>query len=150
MTRPTKDTYFSDLAMVISSRSTCLRRAVGCVLTNARGHIVGTGYNGVAASLGHCNEGHACKGHDLPPGQDSCEAVHAEVNALLQCPDVWAIDTAYVTLSPCIRCTKMLLNTSCTRIVFQDNHTGQTGQELWERAGRIWLQYRDYNEDKRS
>ena len=148
--RPTKDITFLAMAKTLALRTTCVRRGVGCIVVNARGHIVGTGYNGVAASLGHCNEGHACKGHDLPPGQDSCEAVHAEVNALLQCPDAWAIDTAYVTLSPCIRCTKMLLNTSCTRIVFQDNHTGQTGQELWERAGRIWLQYRDYNEDKRS
>jgi dCMP deaminase len=148
--RPTKDAYFSELAAVISGRSTCLRKAVGCVLTNERGHIIGTGYNGVAAGLGHCNEGHTCKGHDLPPGQDSCEAVHAEVNALLQCPDAWAIDTVYVTLSPCIRCTKMLLNTSCKRIVFLENHTGQTGQELWERAGRNWQQYRDYNVIKRS
>lgn len=148
--RPTRDAYFSKLASIMSTRSTCARKAVGCVLINIKGHIIGTGYNGVAVGFDHCNEGHLCKGYDLPPGQDSCEAVHAEVNALLQCSDVWAIDTAYMTLSPCIRCTKMLLNTSCNRIVFIDNHIGQTGQELWERAGHVWLQCKDYNDNKRS
>jgi dCMP deaminase len=148
--RPTKDITFLAMAKTLALRTTCVRRGVGCIVVNARGHILSTGYNGTAAGLPHCNEGHCCQGYDLPPGQDNCEAIHAEMNAVLQCHDVQAIDTIYVTLSPCIRCTKMLLNTSCTRIVFGDNHIGQTGQELWERAGRIWLQYKDYNDVKRS
>ena len=71
----------------------------------------------------------------------------AEVNAILQCPDVWDIDTVYVTLSPCIRCTKMLMNTSCKRIVFLNNHLGETGKELWEKTGRTWQHYASYTED---
>lgn len=145
--RPTKDLYFSELASVIAIRTTCIRRGVGCVVTNSKGHILGTGYNGVAAGLPHCNEGCPCTGHDLPPGQDKCEAVHAEVNAILQCPDVWDIDTVYVTLSPCIRCTKMLMNTSCKRIVFLNSHLGATGKELWEKTGRTWQHYANYTED---
>lgn len=139
--RPTKDLFFSQIASIEATRTTCIRRGVGCVLVNDKGHIVGTGYNGVAAGLPHCNEGHPCVGCELPPGQDNCEAVHAEVNAILQCHDVWDIDTVYTTVSPCVRCTKMLLNTSAKRIVFLTEHNGQTGYDLWSKAGRIWERY---------
>lgn len=150
LTRPTIDEFMMGLAMLASQRTTCIRRGVGCVLANKRGHVLSIGYNGVAAGLLHCNDlqgqkqksgvkisasaslesavmclehnaphlkgkargyefcsnpnsgeanrpddngvmwlsfeytPHACQGHDLPPGQDSCEAVHAEANALLQ------------------------------------------------------------------
>lgn len=145
--RPTKLTYFSILASVVALRSTCVRRGVGCVIVNNKGHILGTGYNGVAAGLPHCNEETPCEGCDLPAGQDKCEAVHAEVNAVLQCADVWDIETVYVTLSPCIRCTKMLLNTGTKRIVFLKPHSGETGEALWLKAGREWVHYDTYAND---
>lgn len=159
MTRPTLDQYMMGIAKLAATRTTCIRRGVGCVLTNERGHILAVGYNGVAAGMPHCNETkistgifsqktldweiietapHACKGHDLPPGQDSCEAVHAEQNALLQCRDPWAIGTAYVTLSPCKACMKLLLNTGCKRLVILEKHVDVAPLELWERSGRAW------------
>lgn len=157
--RPSLDQYLMEVAKLAATRTTCIRRGVGCVLANARGHILAVGYNGVAAGMPHCNEErpgldhwqqmeglaeyfpHACKGHDLPPGQDSCEAVHAEQNALLQCRDPWAIETAYVTLSPCKACLKLLLNTSCRRIVVLEEHVDLMPRELWHRSGRVWEVY---------
>jgi len=154
--RPTLDQYLMGLAKLAAERTTCIRRGVGCVLANAHGHILAVGYNGVTAGMPHCNEErpgldhwqqaerlveyfpHACKGHDLPPGQDSCEAVHAEQNALLQCRDPWEIETAYVTLSPCKSCMKLLLNTSCKRLVIAAKHTDIAPLELWQRVGRTW------------
>lgn len=152
MSRPTKDQYFMQLAQLAATRSTCIKRSVGCVLVDARGHELGTGYNGVAAGMHHCNENvgralglgivsdypHACKGHDLPAGQDSCEAVHAEQNSLLKCRDPWALDTCYVTLSPCKPCLKLLMNTSCRRIVFAAEHDDPWPKEQWLKMGRIW------------
>lgn len=44
------------MAKLVATRATCLRRHVGCVLVNARGHVLSTGYNGVAAGTPHCNE----------------------------------------------------------------------------------------------
>ncbi len=82
---------------------------------------------------------HACAGYKLPPGQDSCEAVHAEQNALVQCARPDEIHTAYVTLAPCPNCTKLLLNTGCRRILVAENHQGRTGLDLWQKAGREWL-----------
>lgn len=154
MQRPSLDQYLMGIAQLASLRTTCIRRGVGCVLANKRGHVLAVGYNGVAAGLPHCNEEHllngldgsrqgfeyinACVGHDLPPGKDSCEAVHAEQNALLQCRDPWEIETAYVTLSPCKACLKLLMNTSCKRIVFMEEHVDPLPKELWLKTGRTW------------
>jgi dCMP deaminase len=54
--RPDHDTYFLRMAQLVSTRSTCLRRAVGCVLVNGHHHVLATGYNGVARGQPHCNE----------------------------------------------------------------------------------------------
>lgn len=158
--RPSRDEWAMELAEVTAERATCLRRQVGCVLLNERGHVLATGYNGVAAGLPHCNEvtgteweagvggdiehrlhRHACPGALAPSGQslDACQAIHAEQNALLQCRDVYSIHTAYVTASPCVTCTKLLLNTSCQRIVYLDEYPHPAAKELWLGAGREWL-----------
>lgn len=137
--RPTLDEYMLQLAKVAATRTTCIRRGVGCVLTDKYGHVLSIGYNGVASMSPHCNEGVPCVGHLLPPGQDSCEAVHAEQNAILQCRDVWSIDSAYVTLSPCKACLKLLLNTPCSRIVFLEEHTDSMSKALWVDTGRRWV-----------
>lgn len=160
MNRPTRDEYLMSLAREAAKQTTCIRRGVGCVLANSKGHVLAVNYNGVASGLPHCNAktgmvrgglpedgwlepvyGNACAGHCLPPGQDSCEAVHAEQNALLQCRDAWEVDTAYVTLSPCKACLKLLLNTSCRRIVFLEQHVDDLPKALWQKAGREWVKF---------
>lgn len=133
--RPSKDQYFIDMAKLVSTRGTCLRRKVGCVLVNAKGHVIATGYNGVAAGLPHCNDqwfNHACEGATAPSGTnlDSCEAIHGEQNALLQCKDVHEIDTAYVTAKPCVSCMKLFMNTSCKRIVYLEEYPHAKTEEL--------------------
>lgn len=80
----------------------------------------------------------ACKGHDLPPGQDDCLSVHAEQNAILQCLEPDRIHTAYVTLSPCKACCKLLMNTGCQRIVILEEHSDLWAKEQWLKLGREW------------
>jgi len=151
--RPTRDEWAMELALVTSRRATCLRRQVGCVLLNARGHVLATGYNGVAAGLPHCNDvdtetfgpdSHpwACSGANSPSGTnlDGCQAIHAEQNALLQCKDVYAIDACYVTASPCMTCVKLLLNTSCQTIIFAEEYPHSAAKELWINSGHVWKQ----------
>lgn len=141
--RPSKDEYFISMALLSSTRGTCPRRSVGCVLTNARGHVLSTGYNGPASGMPHCTD-EPCAGACAPSGTmlDACEALHAEQNALLQCRDVYTIDTTYVTASPCVTCTKLLLNTSCKRIVYISEYPHPAARLLWEGAGREWIQYK--------
>lgn len=132
------DAMMLGIAHLLSERATCMKLKVGCVLVNGRGHIIGTGYNGVAHGLTHCIDV-PCAGADAPAGSDLCEAVHAEQNALLQCRNVYDIHTAYVTHAPCMRCTKQLLNTSCSRIIFSNGDYEQDqARALWIRAHRNW------------
>jgi dCMP deaminase len=148
VTRDTRDEWAMTIAIVTSKRSTCLRRRVGAVLLNERGHLLASGYNGVASGLPHCNEigssslyPHACSGARAKSGEqlDRCGAIHAEQNALLQCKNVYEIESCYVTASPCLTCVKLLLNTSCKRIVFLDGYPHDS-EKLWVAAGRDWIQ----------
>lgn len=143
--RKSKHHYFIDMASLSSSRATCSRRMVGCVLVNSRGHILSTGYNGPPSGMPHCTD-KPCGGAGFKSGEglDACEAVHAEQNALLQCPDVQAIEIAYVTTAPCITCTKLLLNTSCETIIFKEDYPhADAAKALWEASGRRWEKYTD-------
>lgn len=159
--RPSRDQWAMEMARLTASRATCLRRSVGAVFLNERGHVLATGYNGVAAGQPHCNtvvnlpyfgigvtgvydhHPHACSGAHAPSGTnlDGCQAIHAEQNALLQCRDVYSIDVAYVTASPCMTCTKLLLNTSCRRIVFLSEYPHSDAEKLWTSSGRIWEKF---------
>jgi dCMP deaminase len=159
MSRISRGQWAMKLAQLTSQRSTCCRRQVGCVMLNESGHVISTGYNGVAAGLPHCNEedgaidtsfdelaNHypfACDGANSPSGTnlDGCQAIHAEQNALLQCKNVYEIHTVYVTTSPCMTCTKLLMNTSCQQIVFVEEYPHAQAKDLWESAGRKWLNY---------
>lgn len=153
MARPTRDQWAMEIAEVTAKRATCLRRQVGAVLLNCKGHVLSTGYNGSAAGQPHCNRHdifhetgypHACEGAFAASGTnlDGCKAIHAEQNALLQCRDVYEIDTCYVTASPCVTCTKLLLNTGCRRIVYRDEYPHPDAKNLWEGAGRKWEKMR--------
>jgi dCMP deaminase len=130
--RPDKDEYYLIMAAAASLRSTCARRKVGCVLVDDNNRIMATGYNGPARGAAHCID-YPCAGAHLPTGMglDLCEAIHAEVNAIAYCRDVYKIKTCYCTTSPCVSCTKMLLGTSCSRIVFLDEYAHSPAQLLW-------------------
>lgn len=83
---------------------------------------------------------HRCPNSDAPSGQpNGCESIHAEQNALLQCRDVYAVEACYVTHSPCLTCVKLLLNTSCQRIVFVELYPHADAERIWRDAGRAWV-----------
>lgn len=130
-------------ALVMASRSTCRRRKVGCVLTDERGRVLATGYNGVARGQHHCTDNKGCVGARAVPGTslELCAAVHAEQNAMLLLRDPDKLETIYSTTSPCASCVKLLLNTSCQRIVFLDEYAETAGKVLWEGTGRAWVKH---------
>ena len=156
-----------EVARVTARRATCLRRAVGCVLLDADGFILSTGYNGVAAGQPHCNKmtldvptgnaitmdpgrhqefAYACPGAFALSGTnlDGCHAIHAEQNALLRCADVRSIHAAYVTASPCMTCVKLLMNTSCQIIYFDQPYPHNDAADLWRSMGRQWIDFNDW------
>lgn len=146
MSRPDRqaqrDSAFLKTALALSELGTCGKRKVGAVVTNMRHRIRGTGHNGKGAGLPHCTD-QPCPGMlDQQERQSlyTCEAVHAEVNALADCPDVWSIETIYTTVSPCAACVNVLLNTSLRRIVFLEEHHHTEARDRWLKAGRQWEQ----------
>src|SRR5690348_16904752 len=101
MSREPVDHYFLRLAQVTSTRGTCGRRKVGCILVDSSRRVLATGYNGGPRNFPHCGEHAPCPGFHCPSGEglDKCIAIHAEANALLQCRDPDAIHTCYTTAS---------------------------------------------------
>ena len=116
--RISKDEYYLGIAELVSRRSTCFRRSVGCVAINKHGHIVATGYNGTPRGMPHCIDS-PCPGATQPSGTglSLCQSAHAEINCLLQCRDVMEITTIYCTTKPCSECVKAIANTGCQEIV---------------------------------
>lgn len=133
--RPSSDENYIEQARVVARRATCSRRQVGCILVDRHKQVLATGYNGPASGEDHCTE-KPCAGANLASGTglSVCEAIHAEANALLQCRDKFAIETAYVTTPPCRDCVKLLMNTGCRRIVFIGDYPQmEEARELWQR-----------------
>lgn len=142
MLRLSEDKYFLNIAKESAKRGTCLRRQVGCVLVDYKGHILSTGFNGNPHGVVHCID-KPCAGAYVPSGTrlDECEAIHAEVNAIVHCRDIQSITRCYTTLSPCIHCIKALLATDCQEIIFLEEYTCIKSKDLWEKSNRIWRQY---------
>ena len=136
--RPTWDEYFLKIAKDVSLRSTCLRRHVGAVIVRDK-RILSTGYNGPPKGIPHCKE---CKREVLkiPSGKNHeiCEAVHAEQNAIIQAA-VHGVSinnsTLYCTCSPCIICTKMIINAGIKRIFSIEGYPDSSSLEMLEKAG---------------
>jgi dCMP deaminase len=135
--RPGRDEYFLSMAHLVGTRSTCLSRQVGCVLVDSRNHVMATGYNGPAAGLPHCSH---CYRKVPGEGLDLCPAIHAEVNALVQCNDIYQVSTIYCTDSPCVNCVKLFLNTTAKKIVFTRVYPG-LAKDWWLQTGREWCQH---------
>lgn len=146
--RPTRNDTMLELASVIARRSTCGRRQVGCVLTDAQGRVLSMGHNGVPRGHPHCTET-PCPGVHCASGAglELCSAVHAEQNALMFCPDTMRIDACYVTTAPCVHCVKMLMNTSCREIHFLEEYAHLDARKLWTTRpdgltpSRMWVHH---------
>jgi dCMP deaminase len=133
MVRLSHDQYFLQLLNLVALRSTCVRRAVGAIIVSYEHQVLSTGYNGVPRHLNHCDES-PCAGADDPSGDTRrCEAVHAEVNAVLQCHRLDLAHTMYVSCAPCFECAKMICNTPIQRVVSLTDYPGE-GKLMLARA----------------
>jgi len=125
--RPAWDEYFMEIAEIVKKRSTCLRREVGAIIVKDN-RILSTGYNGAPKGLQHCSETGCLRAElNVPSGErhELCRGLHAEQNAIIQAAVFGtAIDgaTIYTTLSPCIVCTKMIINAGIKRIVLREDY----------------------------
>ncbi len=120
------------IARTVSTRATCPRAAVGCVLMRAN-RILTTGYNGAPRGVAHCTE----VGCTLI-GEHCLRATHAEANAVVQgaLHGVSLNDaTAYCTHQPCVNCSKLLISAGVTRIVYDQPYPDPVASQLLAEAG---------------
>jgi dCMP deaminase len=138
--RPDWDTYFMDIAELVSRRSTCRRRAVGAGLVRDR-RILATGYNGAPSSLQHCLDiGCLREQLKVPSGErhELCRGLHAEQNVIIQAA-VHGVSTRgstlYCTNQPCVICAKMIINAGIVRIVIRESYHDKLAEEMLGEAG---------------
>lgn len=138
--RPSWDEYFMQLADQVSSRTTCLRRAVGAVIVKDH-RILTTGYNGVPSGMRHCAQAGCLREQmGVPSGQrqEICRGLHAEQNAIIQAAR-YGIDIAggsiYITTQPCITCAKMLANAGIVEIVYKNPYPDELSLGILDEAG---------------
>lgn len=126
--RPSWDDYFMRIARMVASRSNCMKRKVAAVIVKD-GRIISTGYNGTPRGTKNCSEGGCprCNAFE-PSGQNlsECYCSHAEENAIVQAAyHGIAIKGAllYSTFSPCLLCTKMIINSGLTEVVYNEAYS---------------------------
>ena len=135
MSRPSWDEYFMEIARLVSTRSTCLRRQVGAVLVKDK-RILATGYNGAPARLPHCLEvGCLREQEGVPPGErhELCRGLHAEQNAIIQAAYHGVSirgATLYCTHHPCIICTRMIINAGIERVVYLEGYPDPLSEDM--------------------
>ncbi|MDR1522559.1 MAG: cytidine/deoxycytidylate deaminase family protein [Endomicrobium sp.] len=134
--RPSWDNYFIKLAWLVAERSTCVRHHVGAVIVRDK-RILTTGYNGAATSTQDCLE-KGCLRNELkiPSGQrhEICRAIHAEQNAIIQggYNGINIKDSIlYCTHSPCVLCSKMIVNAGIKKVVADIEYPDDTFRKLF-------------------
>ena len=127
------DEYFIDIAVMVSSRSTCLRKQYGALIVKNK-QILSTGYNGTPAKITHCE---TCfrMDNNIPHGTmyELCRSVHAEMNAIvLAAKHGISVDGAsiYVTGTPCLMCARLIINSGLKEVVALSNELDDEGYHL--------------------
>lgn len=121
--RPGWNTYFMNIAQMVALRSNCMKRKVAAVLVKDQ-RIISTGYNGTPRGIKNCNEGGCPRcSHFGKSGTnlDACVCSHAEENAIVQSAYHGVSvkgATIYTTFSPCLNCTKMIINAGITDVIY--------------------------------
>ncbi|HZT74128.1 MAG TPA: deaminase [Terriglobales bacterium] len=139
--RPDWDEYFLRIARIVALRSNCIKRQVAAVIVKDR-RIISTGYNGTPRGVANCNQGGCPRCNALADSGtrlDECVCSHGEENAIVQAAyHGIAIKgaTLYSTFSPCLQCTKMIINAGIREVVYNaDYPLGAASLRILQEAG---------------
>lgn len=140
-TRPDWDNYFMGIAKVVALRSNCIKRKVAAVIVKDK-RIISTGYNGTPRGVKNCSEGGCprCNAIDASgKGLEECLCSHAEENSIVQSAYHGVAiggSVLYTTFSPCLMCTKMIINAGIREVVYNvDYPMAETPFRLLQEAG---------------
>lgn len=134
--RISSNEYFMNMVEVTSSRASCDRLSVGCILVKDK-TIIATGYNGSITEHPHCDE----IGH-LMYSNGCKRTIHAEMNAIISCArdgrsTVGSI--AYITHYPCPDCMKHLNQAGVKKIYYKHHYEHRYANNFHEGMELIHL-----------
>ena len=122
------DHSYLEMAEIWAQNSYCKRRKVGALLVKDR-MIISDGYNGTPSGFENiCEEDGVTKPYVL----------HAEANAITKVANSGNSSegaTLYVTASPCLECSKLIIQSGIKRVVYRDEYRLTDGIDLLRRAG---------------
>ena len=146
--RPGWDEYFMQIARIVSLRSNCMKRKVAAVIVKDK-RIISTGYNGTPRGVKNCNEGGCPRCNSFADSGSSlgdCLCSHAEENSIVQAAyhGISVKDSIlYTTFSPCLICTKIIINAGIREVVFNlDYPLAEVANGLLREAGVTLRQVR--------
>ena len=123
------DAKYLRMAKIWASNSYCKRRQVGALLVKDN-MIISDGYNGTPAGFEN-----VCEDEN---GVTKPYVLHAEANAITkvaQSGNSASGATLYVTASPCMECSKLIIQSGIKRVVYSDEYRLDDGIKLLKRAG---------------
>ena len=123
------DKSYLDMAAIWARNSYCKRRQVGALLVKDK-MIISDGYNGTPSGFENI-----CEDEN---GVTKPYVLHAEANAISKVAksgNSSAGATLYVTASPCLECSKLIIQSGIRRVVYRDEYRLTDGVDLLRRAG---------------
>ena len=123
------DDKYIRMAKIWATNSYCKRRQVGALLVKDR-MIISDGYNGTPSGFEN-----VCEDEN---GVTKPYVLHAEANAITKVAKSGNSSlgaTLYVTASPCIECSKLIIQAGIKRVVYRDEYRLTDGIDLLKRAG---------------
>ena len=123
------DLRYIRMARIWAENSYCVRRQVGALIVKDK-MIISDGYNGTPSGFENVCEDDG--------GMTKPYVLHAEANAITKvaksannCDGA----TLYVTASPCIECSKLIIQAGIKRVVYSDPYRNDDGLQLLRRVG---------------
>ncbi|WP_319482856.1 dCMP deaminase family protein [uncultured Draconibacterium sp.] len=122
------DQRYLKMAGIWAQNSYCKRRQVGALIVKDK-MIISDGYNGTPAGFENI-----CEDED---NKTKPYVLHAEANAITKVAKSGNSSdgaTLYVTSSPCIECSKLIIQAGIKRVVFTESYRLEEGINLLKRA----------------
>ena len=122
------DERYLRMAILWSENSYCIRRKVGALIVKNK-MIISDGYNGTPSGFENICEDENNKTKPY--------VLHAEANAITKVAksnNSSEAATLYVTTSPCMECSKLIIQSGIKRVVFCNKYHNEEGLRLLERA----------------
>ena len=123
------DGRYLRMARIWAENSYCRRRKVGALVVKDK-MIISDGYNGTPSGFEN-----VCEDDD---NVTKPYVLHAEANAITKVAKSGNSSlgaTLYVTASPCIECSKLIIQAGIKRVVYKDEYRLTDGVDLLRKAG---------------